>query len=76
MSSAELEKAEQPATREYAERIAHTETHATYIDKDNLNLLSEEHKQYLLHRHGTLNLDPLPGFGDADPFNWPLWKVR
>ncbi|KAJ4172989.1 hypothetical protein NW754_003195 [Fusarium falciforme] len=36
--------------------------------------LSEEHKQYLLKRHGTINLDPVPYMSDADPLNWPKWK--
>lgn len=37
--------------------------------------LSEELKQYLLQRHGTIDLDPLPSMYDADPLNWPKWKV-
>ncbi|KAL4737006.1 major facilitator superfamily domain-containing protein [Aspergillus similis] len=36
--------------------------------------LSEAHREYLLQRHGTLDLDPLPSASDADPYNWPLWK--
>ena len=24
----------------------------------------------------SLELDPMPGFGDADPLNWQSWKVR
>ncbi|UPK95687.1 hypothetical protein LCI18_006622 [Fusarium solani-melongenae] len=36
--------------------------------------LSEEHKRYLLKRHGTINLDPVPYMSDADPLNWPKWK--
>lgn len=49
-------------------------THATYIDKDQAVTLSPEHQEYLLKRHGTTDLDPIPGFGDADPYNWPAWK--
>lgn len=37
--------------------------------------LSEEHRQYLLRRHGTLDISPIPSMNDADPFNWPMWKV-
>ena len=37
--------------------------------------LSEEHRQYLLARHGTLDLDPIPDMNDADPYNWPKWRV-
>lgn len=37
--------------------------------------LSDEHREYLLRRHGTVHLDPLPSLDDADPYNWPNWKV-
>ncbi|KAL6234138.1 hypothetical protein BDW75DRAFT_241338 [Aspergillus navahoensis] len=36
--------------------------------------LSEAHREYLLLRHGTLDLDPLPSASHADPYNWPFWK--
>jgi hypothetical protein len=51
-------------------------THGTYLAKDEIASLSEEHRQYLLKRHGTLELDPVPLKSDADPYNWPSWKVR
>lgn len=38
--------------------------------------LPKAHRDYLLERHGTLNLDPIPSMGPADPYNWPEWKVR
>lgn len=59
---------------EYIEHLAPTGTHATYIEEHNVATLSQEHRDYLLRRHGTLNLDPLPGPGDADPYNWTNWK--
>jgi hypothetical protein len=37
--------------------------------------LPKAHRDYLLERHGTLNLDPVPGMSPADPYNWPEWKV-
>lgn len=37
--------------------------------------LSKGHRDYLIERHGTLDLDPLPGVSPADPLNWPAWKV-
>lgn len=40
-----------------------------------VNALSPEHRKYLLRVHGTLELDPIPAMDDADPYNWPLWKV-
>lgn len=37
--------------------------------------LSKSHRDYLMERHGTLELDPLPTMDPADPYNWPEWKV-
>jgi hypothetical protein len=37
--------------------------------------LSKLHRDYLMERHGTLELDPLPTMDPADPYNWPEWKV-
>lgn len=36
--------------------------------------LSKEHREYLLARHGTLELDPVPDMNDADPYNWAKSK--
>ncbi|KAH8666936.1 major facilitator superfamily domain-containing protein [Xylariales sp. PMI_506] len=33
--------------------------------------LSEEHRQYLLERHKSLVLEPIPSMDPADPYNWP-----
>lgn len=45
------------------------------ISSPDINRLSTEHRQYLLDRHGTLDLCPIPEMNDADPYNWPQWKV-
>ena len=37
--------------------------------------ISREHSDYLLARHGTAELDPLPSMNDADPLNWPKAKA-
>lgn len=37
--------------------------------------LSNEHREFLLQRHGTVDLDPIPAMDDADPLNWPKRKV-
>jgi hypothetical protein len=37
--------------------------------------LPKAHRDYLLQRHSTLELDPIPSMGPADPYNWPDWKV-
>lgn len=36
--------------------------------------LSPEHREFLLDRHGTLDLNPIPSMDPADPYNWPSWK--
>ncbi|KAK6199902.1 major facilitator superfamily multidrug-resistance protein [Scheffersomyces amazonensis] len=36
--------------------------------------LSQEHHDYLIRRHGTVELDPLPSSDPLDPLNWPDWK--
>jgi len=47
---------------------------STYIDEGELSHLTQEHRDYLLARHGTLALDPIPSDDPADPYNWPAWK--
>lgn len=37
--------------------------------------LAPGHREYLLQRHGTVDLIPLPCQDPADPLNWPNWKV-
>ena len=36
--------------------------------------LDEAHKAYLVERHGTYNLDPIPSSDPNDPLNWPNKK--
>jgi hypothetical protein len=54
--------------------LRNTQTTQTYIPPD--IGLAPEHQEYLMQRHGTLDLDPMPGPGSADPYNWPHWRVR
>ncbi|RLV95268.1 Efflux pump vrtL [Spathaspora sp. JA1] len=35
--------------------------------------ISEEHKQYLISKHGRYDLIPLPSMNDDDPLNWSPW---
>lgn len=46
-----------------------------YVE-DQIAQLSEEHRQYILAKHRTLDLEPIPDMTDADPYNWPRWRVR
>ena len=46
-----------------------------FVDTSNgATVLTEEHRDYLIQRHGTVDLDPLPSADPADPYNWPQWK--
>jgi hypothetical protein len=36
--------------------------------------LDRGQQEYLLSRHGTLHLSPLPSASPDDPLNWPAWK--
>lgn len=60
---------------QYIETLDALPTQGTYYGSNATAHLSNEHRQYLLNRHGTLDLDPIPDNGDADPYNWPNWKV-
>lgn len=35
--------------------------------------LSDDHKEYLIDKHGTYKLDPIPSMNDEDPLNWPTY---
>ncbi|KAI5949103.1 hypothetical protein KGF57_004933 [Candida theae] len=41
-----------------------------YISSGEESAISEEHKQYLIAKHGTYDLVPLPSMNDNDPLNW------
>ena len=41
---------------------------------DSENTITDAHRDYLIHRHGTSDLDPMPSSDPADPLNWPAWK--
>lgn len=56
------------------EDLEQAATPGTFLDKDQEVVLSEAHREYLISRHGTVELDPLPSMSDADPYNWPHWK--
>lgn len=40
---------------------------ATYFSTNAAAGLSQEHRDYLIQRHGTLELDPMPSDDPADP---------
>lgn len=61
---------------DYVERAENGQVNIpTSISSACADSLSESHREYLLQRHGTLDLDPIPSQSDADPYNWPTWKV-
>ncbi|KAJ9500151.1 hypothetical protein LTR99_008399 [Exophiala xenobiotica] len=59
------------AQKEFVDPVRPAHTH---LDREEIDLLPPEHRDYLLARHGTLDLDPVPDMSDADPYNWPHWK--
>lgn len=67
-NSHHIEGADSPAAVESGK-------HEPFYGEDRMAHLSEEHRQYLLARHGTLDLDPIPDMNDADPYNWSTWRV-
>lgn len=58
-----------------AQETKNGENPSLQYDQDESEL-SPQHREYLLQRHGTLDLDPMPSADDADPYNWPLWEVH
>ncbi|CZR63521.1 probable synaptic vesicle transporter SVOP and related transporters (major facilitator superfamily) [Phialocephala subalpina] len=47
---------------------------AQHLEQNELHPISHEHQQYILERHSTTALDPMPDMSDADPYNWPKQK--
>jgi Major Facilitator Superfamily len=61
-----------PEGGEYVENQIHPQ--ATYFN-ETTSRLTPAHRDYLLRRHGTFDLDPIPDMGDADSYNWATWMV-
>ena len=55
------------------ESLSHVHTN---LESEEIANLSQEHREYLLQRQGTLELDPVPDASDADPYNFSTSKVR
>ncbi|KAK3295238.1 major facilitator superfamily domain-containing protein [Chaetomium fimeti] len=53
---------------------AHDEQNVEHSEPTQLHALTAEHREYLLQRHGTLDLEPVPDMTDTDPYNWPKSK--
>lgn len=63
------------ALREHSSEIAEKDIDMTTLEDGPSKDLTAEHREYLLSRHNTLDLIPLPTMDPADPLNWPSWKV-
>lgn len=59
-----------------SEFLEEADKNRTSISELAASHLSQAHREFLLQRHGTLELDPLPSASHADPYNWPSWKVK
>ncbi|KAI0153601.1 major facilitator superfamily domain-containing protein [Pestalotiopsis sp. NC0098] len=52
--------------------VTDTERQATQVPSSGeVEDLSDEHRAYLMDRHGSLALEPVPSMDPADPYNWP-----
>jgi hypothetical protein len=69
-------RAEDTAPQEVHDAMAEKDLGAASLEDGPAEHLSPEHRQYLLSRHKTLDLNPLPTMDPADPLNWPAWKVQ
>ena len=41
---------------------------------EHVQQLEDAHREYLIQRHGTTDLEPCPSADPADPLNWPEWR--
>ncbi|KAJ5611169.1 hypothetical protein N7510_007888 [Penicillium lagena] len=48
--------------------------HLETLENNEQGDLSPCHREFLLSRHGKVNLVPLPSEFPADPLNWPSWR--
>jgi hypothetical protein len=62
-------------SHQYVENLEKVAEQGTYYNGEAASHLSIEHRQYLLDRYGTLELDPIPDMGDEDPYNWANGQV-
>jgi hypothetical protein len=56
--------------------IDHAASCNVHIENGLSGEISQQHRDYLIARHGTTDLSPLPTMDPADPLNWPAWKVH
>jgi hypothetical protein len=63
------------ALREQSNEVAEKGIDSAALEDGPSDDLTPEHREYLLSRHKTLDLVPLPTMDPADPLNWPAWKV-
>ena len=70
----EYAKETAPNGGECVESLDTVPTQATYFNEATARL-SPAHRDYLIQRHGTFDLDPIPDMGGADPYNWASWMV-
>ena len=52
----------------------HAALENSHLEDGAIGDLSLEHRDYLIERHGTVALNPIPTMDPADPLNWPSWR--
>ena len=65
------------STIQVEQEVKDLETCSSQVEmaEDTMEPLSRAHLEYLVERHGTSALDPVPSMDPADPLNLPTWKV-
>ena len=56
------------------EQLSSVDEHCDSNEAIHIYELTAEHREFLLKRHKSIQLDPLPSHNPLDPLNWPDWK--
>lgn len=56
------------------EKVQTQSVHEEAVQEGSVRQLSVAHRDYLLQRHGTIDLEPCPTADPADPLNWAEWR--
>jgi hypothetical protein len=58
-----------------SDRVSNKIGSRTDPKKPKEDAIAAAHRNFLMKRHGTIDLDPMPSMDEADPLNWPKRKV-
>ena len=61
--------------QEKGDEISHVESGTQANGSVLKPTLTQEHQDYLMRRHGTTDLHPIPSMDENDPYNWSSTRV-